>query len=69
MKTDNGREGCDGSELVVTGYTKPVNGTEGKYNMVRRWAAESTALAAVFNKFLACSGVRGGCFYLDEDEI
>lgn len=63
LKESNGIYGFDGSSLSVIGYQKPINAFAGRYNRVRRWAAERSALGESFKLVLDLSGIRVKCFH------
>ncbi len=55
--------GFDGSDLIVTGYEKPINAYQGRYHNVIRWAAEETALGEAFYTVWQMSKIKVPCFH------
>jgi hypothetical protein len=63
LQEDNGRQGLDGSALIVTGYEKPVNAFDGRYKKIYRWAAEDMTIGILFKNLLHLSGTTIDCFH------
>ena len=63
LKVRNGISGMDGSSLAVTGYQRPINAFQGRYNRISRWAAEKSALGESFKLVLEMSGIKVPCFH------